>query len=99
MRAGGGAVINTSAKNTNLIGAIDLLPAGTVIDGVTTTVSGGTLDVSSYAQLERPSTAVAPMTFGAVAPQLFESVVKAGVAMSDMPDAGATSAAAPHAGN
>jgi cytochrome o ubiquinol oxidase subunit 2 len=61
--------------------------------------SGGTLDVSSYAQLERPSTAVAPMTFGAVAPQLFESVVKAGVAMSDMPEAGATSAAAPHAGN
>jgi hypothetical protein len=39
------------------------------------------------------------MTFGAVAPQLFESVVKAGVAMSDMPEAGATSAAAPHAGN
>jgi cytochrome o ubiquinol oxidase subunit 2 len=51
--------------------------------------SGGTLDVSSYAQLERPSTAVAPMTFGAVAPQLFESVVKAG----------ATSAATPHVGN
>jgi hypothetical protein len=32
------------------------------------------------------------MTFGAVAPQSFESVVKAGVAMSDMPEAGATSA-------
>ncbi len=42
--ANGGAVINATAKNTNLLGNITLLPAGTVMDGVTTTVNGGIID-------------------------------------------------------
>ena len=35
---------------------------------------GGRLDPDSYAKLARPSSAVAPMTFGDVAPGLFESL-------------------------
>ena len=39
--------------------------------------SGGKLDTQSYDQLARPSTAVAPMTFGDVVPGLFERLTMA----------------------
>jgi cytochrome o ubiquinol oxidase subunit II len=38
---------------------------------------GGALDVQGFSALAKPSAAVAPMTFGAVAPDLFENVVRA----------------------
>jgi cytochrome o ubiquinol oxidase subunit II len=53
----------------------------------TTRAAGGTLDASHYADLARPSSALAPMTFGAVAPHLFETVVQADRPMSDAPHA------------
>jgi fibronectin-binding autotransporter adhesin len=40
----GGAVVNYGIKNTVLNGTIDLLPIGTTLDGITTTVSGGIID-------------------------------------------------------
>jgi cytochrome o ubiquinol oxidase subunit 2 len=45
---------------------------------------GGTLDAPTYAALAKPSAAVAPMTFGAVAPDLFENVVKAAMPAAAM---------------
>jgi cytochrome o ubiquinol oxidase subunit 2 len=37
--------------------------------------AGATLDAAGYAQLEKPSSYVKPMTYGAVAPGLFEAIV------------------------
>jgi cytochrome o ubiquinol oxidase subunit 2 len=64
----------------------------------TTRSGGGMLDAASYAALVRPSAAVAPQTFGDVAPRLFETVVLAdarglppdvsGQAMPSMPKTG-----------
>jgi cytochrome o ubiquinol oxidase subunit II len=53
----------------------------------TTRSGGGMLDAQSYAQLARPSSAMTPATFGAVAPQLFESATTgAGHASPSMPN-------------
>jgi cytochrome o ubiquinol oxidase subunit 2 len=54
----------------------------------TTRARGGMLNAASYAELARPSTAVAPATFGAVAPQLFEAAVMGDALASAMPHAG-----------
>ena len=40
-----------------------------------TRTAGGTLDAVAYTQLVRPSSAVPPVTFGAVAPKLFETAI------------------------
>jgi cytochrome o ubiquinol oxidase subunit 2 len=37
--------------------------------------AGGTLDAAGYAQLEKPSSYVKPVTYGAVAPGLFDAIV------------------------
>jgi cytochrome o ubiquinol oxidase subunit II len=47
---------------------------------------GGALDAQSYSALAKPSAAVAPMTFGAVAPDLFENVLKAAMPAATMND-------------
>jgi cytochrome o ubiquinol oxidase subunit II len=47
---------------------------------------GGALDAQSYSALAKPSAAVAPMTFGAVAPDLFENVLKAAMPAAAMND-------------
>ena len=36
---------------------------------------GATLDAAGYAQLEKPSSYVTPITYGAVAPGLFDAIV------------------------
>jgi cytochrome o ubiquinol oxidase subunit II len=62
------------------------LPAESFAQWLTTTrAGGGTLDAGSYAQLMRPSAAVAPATFGTVAPQLFETAVAGNMAASALP--------------
>ena len=43
--ANGGAIINSGTTATTLAGTLYLAPAGTTIDGITTAVSGGILDV------------------------------------------------------
>jgi cytochrome o ubiquinol oxidase subunit II len=61
--------------------------------------AGGTLDAAGYGELARPSRAVAPKTFGDVAPQLFETVALADPSGAAMQGAGQDSPAAPKAGN
>jgi cytochrome o ubiquinol oxidase subunit 2 len=63
----------------------------------TTRSAGGTLDAAGYAELARPSSAMAPKTFGAVTPQLFETMMKAAPNAAEM--AHADHARAPAAGN
>jgi cytochrome o ubiquinol oxidase subunit 2 len=65
----------------------------------TTRSGGGKLDAESYAKLAQPSSAVAPSTYGDVAPRLFETL-----AMADPPgpataDAGPKICVAPRARN
>jgi cytochrome o ubiquinol oxidase subunit 2 len=52
-----------------------------------TRASGGILDAASYAHLAQPGTAVAPTTFGSVAPKLFEAVVMSDITAVVMPPA------------
>jgi cytochrome o ubiquinol oxidase subunit II len=61
----------------------------------TAQAGGGTLDAAGYAKLAQKSSAVLPMTFGAVAPKLFETVVQADSSMAGM----AMPASAPQVGN
>jgi cytochrome o ubiquinol oxidase subunit II len=57
---------------------VEALPKEGFEDWLKTTRSaGGMLDAAAYAQLARPSTAMAPATFGDVAPQLFETLTMA----------------------
>jgi hypothetical protein len=45
--ANGGVVINSASNSTVLNGTIDLLPAGTSLDGIVTNTSGGIIDSQS----------------------------------------------------
>lgn len=65
----------------------------------TTRSGGGKLDAQSYGQLARPSSAVAPMTFGDVAPGLFDGLVMADPPTLETADAGQKICSAPRAGN
>ena len=48
---------------------------------------GGPLDATSYAQLLKPSSYVKPMTYGSVAPGLFDAIVADRVAQLQLPQA------------
>src|SRR4029453_4262900 len=48
---------------------------------------GGALDPTSYAELSKPSSYVKPMTYGAVAPGLFDAIVPNRVAQLQLPQA------------
>jgi len=48
---------------------------------------GGPLDATSYAQLSKPSSYVKPMTYGSVAPGLFDAIVADRVAQLQLPQA------------
>ena len=48
---------------------------------------GGALDPTSYAELSKPSSYVKPMTYGAVAPGLFDAIVANRVAQLQLPQA------------
>jgi cytochrome o ubiquinol oxidase subunit 2 len=61
--------------------------------------SGGKLDADAYAKLSRPSSAVPPMTYGDVAPGLFETLALADPPGPATTDAGQKICAAPRAGN
>jgi cytochrome o ubiquinol oxidase subunit 2 len=67
---------------------VALAPAGFAQWLATTRAGGGKLDAARYAELARPGTTLAPATFGAVAPHLFEAAVRGDAADN-----------APHAGN
>jgi cytochrome o ubiquinol oxidase subunit 2 len=59
---------------------VEALPKEGFEDWLKTTRSaGGKLDAPAYAELARPSSAVAPATFGDVTPQLFETLTMAGL--------------------
>ena len=58
---------------------VEALPQDKFDEWVAATRSGGeTLDAQSYAELVRPSKAVAPFTFHAVAPGVFATIVRPG---------------------
>ena len=47
--------------------------------------SGPTLDAKAYSDLAKPSEAVAPFTYKAVAPDLFQNIVGPGMSSASMP--------------
>jgi cytochrome o ubiquinol oxidase subunit 2 len=56
--------------------AVDAVPAEQFAQWVSTTRSSGpVLDAAAYADLARPTKAVAPFTYRAVAPRLFNDIV------------------------
>jgi len=64
--------------------AVDAVPAEKFAQWVDATRSGGpVLDAQTYADLARPSSAVAPFTYRAVAPDLFNGVLSAGMRPRD----------------
>ena len=60
---------------------VDAVPRrGALRSGSTSTRSAGpVLDAQAYAELVKPSSAVAPFTYRAVAPDLFDGIVSAGM--------------------
>jgi cytochrome o ubiquinol oxidase subunit 2 len=60
---------------------VDAVPAERFAEWASSTRgSGAALDARSYADLAKPSKAVAPFTYGAVAPGLFDGIVSSGLA-------------------
>jgi len=58
---------------------VDAVPAQQFEQWMTTTRSSGpVLDAQTYAELARPSEAVAPFTYRAIAPRLFNTILSAG---------------------
>jgi cytochrome o ubiquinol oxidase subunit 2 len=65
---------------------VDAVPAEQFAEWVAGTRNGGpALDAAAYADLAKPSQAVAPFTYRAVAPRLFNDVVSSRLAMDDAP--------------
>jgi cytochrome o ubiquinol oxidase subunit 2 len=64
-----------------------------------TRAAGGSLNADAYAKLARPSSAVAPMTYGDVTPGLFETLALAAPPGVEAADAGQKICAAPRARN
>src|ERR1700704_5448841 len=63
---------------------VDAVPAEQFAQWVTAARNGGpVLDAQAYAELSRPSQAVAPFTYRAVAPELFSGVVSSGLPTCD----------------
>jgi cytochrome o ubiquinol oxidase subunit II len=64
--------------------AVDAVPAGSFAQWVEATRSAGPmLDVQAYADLAKPSKAVAPFTYRAVAPHLFDGILNSGMEPAD----------------
>jgi cytochrome o ubiquinol oxidase subunit 2 len=63
---------------------VDALPAEQFAQWVTATRnSGPVLDAETYADLAKPSQAVAPFTYGSVAPGLFDGILSSGLSPDD----------------
>ena len=65
----------SGAGFSDMVFNTDAVPAERFAAWVTAARSGPMLDAQSYAALAKPSKAVAPLTFGAVAPGLFGKIV------------------------
>ena len=66
--------------------AVDAVPAETFAQWVNAARgTGPALDAQAYADLVKPSSAVAPFTFRAVAPDLFSGILSAGMQPDDPP--------------
>jgi cytochrome o ubiquinol oxidase subunit II len=66
--------------------AVDVVPPDQFAQWVTSTRNKGTtLDAQSYTALAHPSEAVAPLTYGAVTPDLFGTIVRASTESADPP--------------
>jgi cytochrome o ubiquinol oxidase subunit 2 len=64
--------------------AVDAVPAVTFAQWVDATRSAGPmLDTQTYADLAKPSRAVAPFTYRAVAPDLFHGILSSGMRPED----------------
>jgi cytochrome o ubiquinol oxidase subunit 2 len=67
---------------------VDAVPAENFAQWVDATHSAGpVLDTQAYAALAKPSKAVEPFSFGAVAPNLFNGILTAGMRPNDPPSA------------
>jgi cytochrome o ubiquinol oxidase subunit 2 len=63
---------------------VDAVPAERFAQwAASTRGSGAALDAHSYADLAKPSRAVAPFTYGDVAPGLFNGIVRSGLAAGE----------------
>jgi cytochrome o ubiquinol oxidase subunit 2 len=70
---------------------VDAVPADKFTAWVAATRSDGpTLDAKTYAALAKPSEAVTPFTYKAVAPDLFRTIVGPGMSAASMPAGGMT---------
>src|SRR6266700_5238993 len=66
--------------------AVEAVPAETFVHWVEATRSAGPeLDAQAYANLAKPSKAIAPFTYRAVAPGLFNGILSAGLRPDDSP--------------
>src|ERR1051326_5659327 len=65
----------SGAGFSDMVFNADAVPAERFAAWVTAARSGPVLDAQSYAALAKPSQAVAPLTYGAVAPGLFGEIV------------------------
>jgi cytochrome o ubiquinol oxidase subunit 2 len=65
----------SGAGFSDMVFNADAVPAERFTAWVTAARSGPVLDTQNYAVLAKPSQAVAPLTYGAVAPGLFGEIV------------------------
>ena len=66
--------------------AVDAVPSERFAQWVAQTQNtGSALDAKAYADLAKPSKAVTPFTYRAVAPNLFDGIVNAEMAANDSP--------------
>jgi cytochrome o ubiquinol oxidase subunit II len=71
---------------------VDAVPAGQFAQWVTAARnSGPALDAGSYADLAKPSQAVAPFTYRSVAPGLFNAILDAPSTANELPPTRSTS--------
>ena len=64
---------------------ISRVQAAIVPSGVRSRGAGPVLDAQAYADLAKPSSAVAPFTYRAVVPNLFNGILSAGMQAADQP--------------
>jgi cytochrome o ubiquinol oxidase subunit 2 len=75
----------SGAGFSDMVFNADAVPAERFAAWVTAARSGPVLDTQSYAALAKPSQAVAPLTYGAVAPDLFKGILGDGVRAANEP--------------
>ena len=75
----------SGAGFSDMVFNTDAVPAERFAAWVTAARSSPVLDAQSYGALAKPSRAVAPLTYGAVAPELFKSILAGGMQVVERP--------------